>query len=176
MGKDIFMKLFLISVVMVSALLVVANDSAKSGESALFKVCRSKDANEIFYTLKTTNDGTLDLKEPINIFWIKCSKKGKTEPLTKIQQQYAYGLNYLLITPESADFHFVSFPEKTLKLRKNKRGSYCVFTDVRGKEMELEQVFVQFDGGTFLMPKISKVELRAKNPEMENFVVEIIHP
>ncbi len=176
MKKVSFNLVTLVLIILNTGNLVQANDLNKSKQSMLFKVCRSKDANEIFYNVKTTSEGKLDLSEPIHIYWIKCDKKGKSEPLTKIQKKLAYGLRYNNITPDSAEFQFVSFPQKTLQLRKNNTGNYCVYTNVEGKEVELEQVFIQFDGGTFLMPKIAKVELRAKNHKSNDLVVEIIQP
>jgi hypothetical protein len=168
--------ILLISALLFSGLVFLADAKGDTDNCTLFKVCRSRDANEIFYTLKTTREGTLDLIEPINIFWIKNTENGKSEPLTKVQQRFSYGLKYLNITPDSADFYFVSFPEKILKLQKNKLGNYCVFTEVDGKAVELERVFIQIDGGTFWFPKVSRVELHAKNPNADKLVVEIIQP
>jgi hypothetical protein len=156
--------------------LAFAHNDDNSEQHALFKVCRSRDADEIYYTLKTTERGTLDVNEPIHIFWVKHSTDGKKEPLTKVQQRFSYGLKYLFVTPDSADFYFVGFPNKIFKLRRNNTGNYCVFTLVGGEEAELEEIFIQFNGGTFLMPKVSKVELRANNHDANNLVVEIIHP
>ena len=71
----------------ISLLFIVFNGSfaaekiAKS-KTALFKIGRSKDANEIYYTVKITPDGNLDLKNPIRIYWIKFTKNGAIEPGT----------------------------------------------------------------------------------------------
>jgi hypothetical protein len=176
MRKTDFNRTLIMSALLIFGFLSEASDFGKSNNLALFKVCRSKDANEIFYSVNTSKDGRLNLAEPIKIFWVKCTKSGQTEPLTKIQERYSYGLKYIKVSPDSVDFHFVSFPERTLKLRKNNSGNYCVFTNVNGKEVELEQVFIKFDGGTFLMPKIARVELHAKNLDTSNLVVEIIEP
>ena len=61
----------------------------------LFKIGRNRDANEIHYEVKTTAYGTLDLEEPIKIYWIKYNKHGTVEPLTIIQQNFSYGLKFL---------------------------------------------------------------------------------
>lgn len=160
----------------ISSAFVSASEFADSDNCLLFKINRNRDANEIFYEVKTEPDGSLDLVEPVKIYWIKYTKKGKTEPLTKIQQHFAYGLNFLEIASDSAAFQFVSFSEKTLKLRKNELGNFAVFTKMEGIEVELERVFIHIDGGTFLLPKITRVEIHAKNPQANQLVVEIIKP
>ncbi len=96
--------------------------------NTLFKIGRNKDANEIYYQVKTTDDGNLDLSEPIHIYWIKFTKNGIIKPLTWRQDNFAYGLKFLEVTPEKADFQFVSYSKRTLSLRKTKDGKFRVFT------------------------------------------------
>lgn len=160
----------------VTGLTLNASEFDDSDNCFLFKINRNRDANEIYYEAKTTPDGSLDINEPVNIYWIKYTNKGKTEPLTKIQQHFAYGLKFLEIAPDSAVFQFVSFSGKTLILRKKEFGNFAVYTVMEGVEVELERVFIHIDGGTFLLPKITRVEIHAKSPIQNQLVVEIIKP
>lgn len=155
---------------------ILADGTGENNNATLFKIGRSKDANEIYYEVKTSEDGSLNLEEPIKIYWIKSTKRGITEPLSRIQKHFAYGLKFLEVTSEKADFQFVSYSKRTLSLRKTVDGNYGVFTEVDGKEVELERVFIQIDGGTFWFPKISRVELHARIQEAGEHVVEIINP
>ncbi|MBN1985167.1 MAG: DUF4833 domain-containing protein [Prolixibacteraceae bacterium] len=164
------------AVFFVFELVSTASDSENSNSNSLFKIGRSKDANEIFYEVRTTPDGNLNLDEPIKIYWIKYAENSAVEPLTKVQQLFAYGLKFLEVTPEKADFQFVSYAKRTLSLSKNDVGKYVVSTEVDGKNVELERVFLQIDGGTFWFPKISRVEIYAKKAEAGEPVVEIIIP
>lgn len=150
--------------------------SSDSTNATLFKIGRSKDANEIYYEVKTNRDGSLDLKEPIKIYWVKYTENGEIEPLTKIQQHFAYGLKFLKVTAEEASFQFVSYSKRTLTLRKTEDGSYGVFIIVDEKEVELERVFIQIDGGTFWFPKITRVEVHTRNPQEGDLLVEVINP
>lgn len=165
------------AIVLISlAINVRADATGDNNNATLFKIGRSKDSNEIYYEVKTSADGSLDLEEPINIYWIKFTKQGRIEPLTKIQEHFAYGLKFLKITSEKADFQFVSYSKCTLSLVKNIDGNYAVFKEVDGKQMELERVFIQIDGGTFWFPKITQVEVHSKNLLANQDVVEIIKP
>lgn len=148
----------------------------KNNNNSLFKIGRSKDANEIYYEVKTKQNGSLDLKEPIKIYWIKYAKNGELESLTKIQQHFAYGLKFLDVTPEKAKFQFVSYSKRNLLLRKKTDGNYGVFTQAEGREVELERIFIQIDGGTFWFPKITRVEVHGRNTQAGDLLVEIIHP
>lgn len=153
-----------------------ASDKELNGNADLFKIGRSKDANEIYYAVRITPDGTLNLSDPIHIYWKKFTKNGAIEPLTRIQCIFAYGLNFLNRSPERADFQFVSYSRRTFSVRKTKNGRFKVFTTANGVEVEVERLFIQIDGGTFWFPKISRVELHARIPETGNPIVEIIRP
>lgn len=175
------MKQFIKTTVISAFLLIVslisgAADLGNSNSNSLFKIGGSKDANEIYYEVKTKQDGSLDVKEPIKVYWIKYTKNGEIEPLTKIEQHFAYGLKFLEVTPEKARFQFVSYSKRNLTLRKTEDSTYGVFIIVDEKEVELERVFIQIDGGTFWFPKISRVEVHAKKVEANELVVEVINP
>ena len=147
---------------------------ASDESTLLFKIERSKDANEILYTLNIDENGKLNEK-PINAFWIKHTKKNKIEPLTWIQRKYAYGLKYLHSCKKCATFQFVSYDKTNLHLRKYK-DEYKVFTQIKGDVVEVQKIFVQIDGGTFWVPNVTAVELHAKYIKSGEEVIETIQP
>lgn len=165
-----------LTVFLVFGLVSGASDLVSSNRNSLFKIGRSKDANEIIYEVKTTADGSLDLKEPVKIYWIKYTENNAVKPLTLVQQKFSYGLKFLEVNPEKAEFQFVSYSKRTLMLRKNNLGKFGVFTEIDGKQVELERVFIQIDGGTFWFPKITRVEIHAKKAGAGDLVVEVIQP
>lgn len=69
--------------------------STSRNHNQSFRIERSKDANQIFYDINITSENKLNQENPIKIYWVKHTNKGKIEPLTWIQQKYAYGLKYL---------------------------------------------------------------------------------
>lgn len=147
-----------------------------SGEEHLFRIARSRDANEIFYSVNLDKNGFLDAETPITIYWLKRTEGNKTESLTWIQNKYAYGLYYLSKTPSEAIFQFVSYNEKTFYLRKNENGNFRVYTFAAEKEVEVNNIFIQIDGGNFWLPTISRVELHARKADCRTEIAEIINP
>lgn len=146
---------------------------------ALFSIARSKDANVVWYTLNTNKNGVLNLKEPIKVFWIKPNEGNKNEPLTWIQNKYAYGIKVLSSEPkdnEVCHFQFVSYARKTFALRRTADNAYKVFTTTDNKEIEVTQIFVQMDGGSFWVPTISYVTLQGIEPQTGSLKTETIIP
>lgn len=147
--------------------------------SYLFKISRNRDANEIWYEANLKSDGSLNQNSPIQVFWVKKADKGTIEPLTWIQNRYAYGIE-LLSKPNvhkgSIHFRFVSYANRTFELRPTKDNSYKVFTQSNNKEIEVNQIFVQIDGGSFWLPSIPYVQLKGIETVTGNQITELIYP
>lgn len=155
---------------------ITVNNKDVETKPHLFKIERSKDANEIFYDINLEKAGTLSITEPIYPYWRRQTEGGAIKPLTWIQQHYAYGLEYIYSSENYAKFHFVSYKKRDFVLKKDSSGDFKVFTQLNNKEVEVNRIFIQIDGGTFWFPKISKVELHTNDPVTNKNIVEIIKP
>lgn len=141
----------------------------------LFWIERSKDANRIYYAVNVDGNGRLVKDNPIKIFWIKHENDGEEEPLTWIQSKLAYGLRYLKIGEDEVEFYFVSYKQRKLILKQTDDG-YSVFVESDDRLVELQKVFVQIDGGSFMLPKITYVKLYGINPLTDMKNEETIFP
>lgn len=155
---------------------ITVNNKDIDTKPHLFKIERSKDANEIFYDINLEKTGALSITEPIYPYWRRQTEGGAIKPLTWIQQHYAYGLEYIYSSENYAKFHFVSYKKRDFVLKKDSNGDFKVFTQLNNKEVEVNRIFIQIDGGTFWVPKISKVELHTNDPVTNKNIVEIIKP
>lgn len=168
------------SIILISSLFLFSfapkGNKDNVNSNSLFKIERSKDANEIYYELKTLSNNSLDKENPINIYWVRNTEGGKTKPLTWIQQHYAYGLEFISSSQQKAKFHFVSYDKKEFTLKKDVEGNFKVFTVKDKKEVIVNRIFIQIDGGSFWFPTISRVELHTTDPLTDIDEVEIIHP
>lgn len=158
--KNIPVLLFVAFMVFTHGLANAANDEPET--NLLFKIERSRDADQVFYALNTLDNGTLNLENPIRVYWYKRTENNKTEPLTRIQKKFGYGLKFLTVTAQSAQFKFVSFPKKIFELQKQENGKFAVFTIIDNEKVEVDHLYILFNGGTYLFPKIAKVELHEK--------------
>ncbi len=147
-----------------------------TGNKKLFKIIRSRDVDEIMYDINLTNTGTIDISNPVNIYWVKKTENGNTESLTRIQKKYAYGLKFSNVSEEKADFEFVSFLDRSFFIRKAPDHIYKVYTNLDNKKIELSSLFIEFEGNSFWFPKIIKVELRGVDITNGKPIIETIVP
>lgn len=143
---------------------------------SLFKIERSKDANEIIYDINITSSGKLNTENPVNVYWIRHTNNNKIEPLTWIQKKFAYGLNFLSIKETEVKFRFVSYSKRDFIIKKNIKGNYQVFTNSQNKEVAVNRIYIHINGGTFWIPNITKVELHATEVLSGKKIIEIINP
>ena len=122
-----------------------------------FHIKRSRDASQIVYKINERN-GKLDQDDPIEAFWVRYKTDGRVEPITYIQKEFSYGLKFSHIAPEEASFHIAAYDEQELFLRK-KCDEYRVYTFIDGTLMELDYIYVHFEGGTDWLPTVKYAKL-----------------
>lgn len=171
------MKNILFNIVITILILFIFTGFSNPTEGyTLFKIGRTKDSNEIYYTINLDKKGNLDSENPITVYWLKKNNGNKVEPLTWIQKKYAYGLHIIEKSDESAKFQFVSYHKRTFELKKNKEGNFRVYTISEDRLVEVNKIYIHLDGGSFWFPVISKVDLLSKDPVTNKSVVEEIIP
>ena len=140
----------------------------------LFSIGRSKDANEIIYSLNIEKSNKLDLQAPIQVFWLKRTENNKREPLTWIQQKFSYGVVYLKKNDSYAKFHLAGYSGRIFELKKDSNGVFHIYTLSEGKEVIVNRIYIHISGGTFWLPEIPKVELFAELVKNGKNIIEII--
>ena len=148
-------------------------------ENLLFYVQRTINHNTIVYTLNQDQTGKLNERQPISAYWVKYDQGGKKEPLTYIQQKYAYGLRAKLINTEKKIYalEFVSYDKKQLFLIPSSVDhKYYVYGIIQNKLSIVKNIFVHIEGGSFWLPNVKSVELTCIDPVSSETLTEIIKP
>lgn len=153
---------FLVLVVLISAFTFPVVLQKANQPTHLFYLGRSKDANQIFYDLNFMADGQLDTVQPIKAYWVKFAEDGRQEPLTTIQNSFAYGLDFEMKSNGDFEFNFVSYPSRKLLLKRDNNGVYKVYMNSTLDTVILEAIYVKIDGGTFWVPNVTSVSVYGK--------------
>ena len=67
-------------------------------KSMLFYLQRTMDKNTVIYETNADANGSINVKDPIKIYWIDYDEGGGTSELTVTQNKLAYGLKVKLIS------------------------------------------------------------------------------
>ncbi len=147
-------------------------------EQLLFYVQRTPNTNTIVYTLNMDKSGKLNQEEPVQAYWIRYQEQGQVAELNYIQRKYAYGVVSTLTDEKKGSYsvEFVSYSKRKLSLIKSAKGEYHAYTSIKGKTAILNSVFLNIEGGSFWMPRITSVEIKGTDPDTKAEVVEIFKP
>lgn len=143
---------------------------------SLFKIERSRDTNYLTYSLNVDDSGEIISSEPIQVFWKNLHDSDFLEPLTAIQQKYAYGIKILDYnrSEQKWSFQLVSYPDKTFKLIKTGNQSYRVTTTSGNQEIIVSKIFIRFENNSFWFPSISSVMLYGQEILTSKMIAESI--
>ncbi len=128
----------------------------------LFKIERSRNADEVVYELNMDANSRINGKEPIKVYWLKKTDHHKTESLTRVQQKYSYGIKYSDQTNHATNewhFHLIAYPQKILVLKAMKNNTFKVTTTAGNQEIIVKRIFIRFENNSFWFPSISSVIL-----------------
>ena len=150
------MKLFLLLSIVFN--LTYFSHAQNSGYN-LFKIERNLDSDFIKYDINLNENGDINIDKPLKIYWVRCEENNKIEKLSFIQNSLAYGLDFLSISKDEVKFQFVSIDKMTFTVKKNNKDLYRRYAVIDNNGIETIKIFVQIDGGTFMFPKISYIQL-----------------
>jgi hypothetical protein len=134
-------------------------------EQLLFVIKRSRDVDEIHYTVRLDSSGKPHQQNPIRAYWVKHTAGGKQAPLTWIQKKYAYGIHLSKTDADEISFHFVSKTDQQFKLRKDNTGRYHAFTKFGDTTLRADSLHIHFDGGSFMQPGIAAIHIFGQDIE-----------
>jgi hypothetical protein len=144
----------------------------------LFYLQRSPNINALSYDINIDQKtGKLDEDSPLHIYWLRYAEgHGETSELTFIQRKFAYGINSKPLGNDRYDIRIMSYKKFPLTLMKATDGKYHIFATVAKKQIVLQKIFIQIDGGSMWSPNVIFVEMKGEDPATGKEVTERFKP
>jgi hypothetical protein len=104
-----------------AALLLTAAGEAfpvPTDANQIFYVQRSINSNTIVYTARLGDDGKLDPKRPVDVFWRRFNDEGERKELSAIERSMAFGVKAEPVAGQPGSFmiRVVSYPKRAALL------------------------------------------------------------
>lgn len=149
-----------------------------ANRNMMFFLQRTIDRNTVIYEVNLQKNGKINEKKPLKIYWIDYDDGGKISQLTKLQNKFAYGIDFELIDKAKNIFsiNLVSYKKLMLTLRTGKDKNYAMFVNINEKEAILSRILVHIIGGTYLKPVVDYIEVTGMDPESGESVSSRIIP
>ncbi|RYU92011.1 DUF4833 domain-containing protein [Mucilaginibacter terrigena] len=144
----------------------------------MFYLQRSPNINALVYDINIDKKtGKPDEDSPLHGYWLRYAEgHGEPSEFTYMQRKFAYGVISKALGNDNYDIRLVSYKKIPFTLMKGADGKYHIFATVAKKQMLLQKVFIQIDGGTFWLPNVIFVELKGTDPVTGKEVTERFKP
>ncbi|HQV75172.1 MAG: DUF4833 domain-containing protein [Flavobacteriales bacterium] len=131
----------------------------------LFYIQRSVNENTIIYALKLKPDGSINSKDPVDVYWRRYQEDGRREELDFVQRTFVYGLRTKDLG-DKIELRCIGFDKMPVYVYKNGAGTAArhAMVVVNEKLMLLDRVFIQINGGTYWFPNVEYAEFSGSDP------------
>jgi hypothetical protein len=144
-------------------------------ENMLFYIQKSFNTNAVVYTLNIDENGNINTKEPIIVFWRRYQEDGQKRDLKYYEKTFGFGVkaDFLKDRPNTVEFTIVALKKLKLFATVNTKGKPTVATTINGKPAYIEKVFITAEH-TKLIPEVFAVELFGKEIKTGKYIYEKI--
>lgn len=125
----------------------------------IFYVQRSLNSNTIVYTARIGDDGKLDPKRPVDVFWRRYNDEGERKELSSLERSMAFGVKSDPVEDEPGSFmiRVVSYPRRAALL-KIVDGVPRLEMKVAGVPAKLDHAYLDVDDSGSV-PSVNRVDL-----------------
>ncbi len=144
----------------------------------LFYLQRSPNINALSYDINiNTQTGKIDGDEPIHVYWLRYAEgHGEPSELTFVQRKFAYGISAEKMGDDSYDIRIMSYKKFPMTLMRGTDRKYHIFAIISQKQVVLQNIFIQIEGGTPWAPNVIYIEIKGADPVTGKEVTERFKP
>ena len=129
-------------------------------DKTLFYIQRNHNKNTIMYDANFDEDGNLNKKKPVKVYWIRYEEKGQKMKLRRLERWMVYGVKCRKTKKEGYDFkvNLAASDKISLYLKQVAPFKAEIHIDIKGDIFELEHIYAKLSEGSW-MPKPEYAEL-----------------
>ena len=128
-------------------------------KNLIFYVQRSLNSNTIVYAARIGDDGRLDTKRPVEVFWRRFNDEGERKELSSLERSMAFGVKADPVPGQPGSFmmRVVSYPKRAALL-KIVDGVPRLEMKVGGLPARLDHAYLDVDDSGSV-PSVNRVDL-----------------
>lgn len=141
----------------------------------LFYIQKSFNTNAVVYALNFDENGNINKKEPIDVFWRRYQEQGQKRDLKYVERTFGFGVKHKFLEdhPNTVEFEIVAIKNRKLIASIDKKGKAVCVSTINGKPAYLEKVFITAQH-VKLLPEVFAIELFGKDLKTGKYIYEKI--
>ncbi len=128
-------------------LFVFEDRTIPDDKNVLFYIHKNTNPNAIVYALNILDDGTINPKDPIEVFWRRYQEDGRKKKLGWLEKTFAFDFKVKASETKENSYIFslIAMKNKQLFATQNKNGGPQVATKIDGKLSHLDRIYLMVD-------------------------------
>ena len=154
---------------------VFENRIVPDDPNVMFYIHKNTNPNAIVYALLLDENGKMNPKKPIEVFWRRYQEDGRKKKLGWLEKTFAFDFKIKAVPNKNNTYVFslVAMKDRKLYVTQNKDGSPKVVTKINGKVAILEKIYLMVDD-TKTIQEVLSMELFGKDPKTNQLIYEKI--
>ncbi len=113
----------------------------------LFYIQRSLNKNTVIYDANFDKRGLLDIKKPIDVYWIRYAEEGQKMPLSFLEKQFAFGVTCKKLINSEYDYKvtIAAWGKRAIYIKQISPFKVIAFINIKGTYSILEHIFIGSD-------------------------------
>ena len=142
-------------------------------KNMLFYIQKSFNTNAVVYAANIAEDGKLDPKKPVKVFWRRYQEDGRKRELKYLERKLGFGVSSKPLKGKENTYilRLVSLKKMSLVITQNKKGKPVLITKINEKPAHIKRVFVTAEHKS-LLPKVFFVEVFGSELKTGEFLYE----
>jgi hypothetical protein len=143
--------------------------------NVLFYIHKNTNPNAIVYALNLGDNGKINTKDPIEVFWRRYQEDGRKKKLGWLEKTFAFDFKVRAAKtkPNTFIFSLVAMKKRQLYATQDKKGNPQVATTIDGKIAKLEKIYLMVDD-TKTIQDVLSMELFGRDFKTGKLVYEKI--
>ena len=108
----------------------------------LFVIERNMNKNAVCYDANVLKNGSLNLENPIDAYWMEYATDGKRSELNYIQRRMAYGFSFEKTNSTSIYITLKAFNKRKILVTVDNKGNTHALIKINGCDANLSKIFV----------------------------------
>ncbi|MCD8193699.1 MAG: DUF4833 domain-containing protein [Tannerellaceae bacterium] len=120
-----------------------SQEKAETSPNRLFHIERSKNRNLVCYDINLGEDGLLNLKQPLEVYWVNREERpGEVKGLSGIERRFAYGYKVIRTGDQTCQVTLSAYPGRELTIYREGDNYLCTI-QIDGQPAILQKLYVK---------------------------------
>ncbi len=144
----------------------------------VFYLQRTGNANTVVYAIRRHADGTINARDPVDIYWRFLAGDGSRGELKWYERQLAFGVHYAPMKGHPGKYIVRpnAKPEIEVPVEVTDEGEVRALVHINGQDVKLKCVYVEWRKQLGIIPRILYIDAYGVNLSNGDKVVVRVHP